>query len=353
MSDQQRTEQPTLRRVQKARREGRFPVSKDFVAAVQWTAFVGLLLTAGAEWLSNGGLSTRILIQRAFGPDLNPQSLIAMLGTAAAPHLMPAVFAAAVLTMATVSAHFAVTQLGFSTERLAPQFNRLNPLSRLKELPSQNAGELLRALLLLPVFGFVFYGAIMANLGAYMTLPFMPVQAGTRLVAFSYKDLFIKAAVILIAYGLFDFLRQRSKFQRDLRMSKQEIRDEHKESEGNPQTKMRIRRIQRDFARRRMMQEVPTATAVIMNPTHYAIAIRYLPESMAAPKVIAKGKNYLALRIRQKATEHGVPIVENPPLAQALYKAVDVGQEIPAHFYKAIAEILAYIYRILNGKLPG
>jgi flagellar biosynthetic protein FlhB len=186
-----------------------------------------------------------------------------------------------------------------------------------------------------------------------MTLPFLPVQAAVQQVAGSYKDLFVNSALVLVAYGCFDFFRQRRKLERELMMSKQQIKEEMKEVEGNPQMKMKIRRLQRDFARRRMMQEVPTATAVIVNPTHYAVAIRYHVDSMAAPKVVAKGKNYLALRIRQKATEHSIPIVENPPLAQALYKGVDVGQEIPAQFYKAVAEILAYIYRIMNGKLPS
>jgi flagellar biosynthetic protein FlhB len=116
---------------------------------------------------------------------------------------------------------------------------------------------------------------------------------------------------------------------------------------------MRIRRLQRDLARRNMMKEIPKATAVIVNPTHYAVAIRYSLESSAAPKVVAKGRNYLAARIRAKAIENQVPIVENPPLAQALYKSVEVGQEIPAHLYRAVAEILAYIYRLMGGHLPG
>ena len=136
-------------------------------------------------------------------------------------------------------------------------------------------------------------------------------------------------------------------------MSKQEIRDEVKETEGNPQMKARIRRIQRDRLRHKMMKEVPTATAVIVNPTHYAVALRYALDSMATPVVVAKGKNYLALRIRQRAMEHQVPIIENPPLAQALYRSVDVGQEIPAHLYRAVAEILAYVYKLMNGRLPG
>jgi flagellar biosynthetic protein FlhB len=126
-----------------------------------------------------------------------------------------------------------------------------------------------------------------------------------------------------------------------------------RDAEGNPQMKQRVRRIQRDRARKQMMKQVPTATAVIVNPTHFAVAIRYRMESQAAPMVVAKGKNYLALRIKQKAIENQVPIIENPWLAQALYASAEVGQEIPPQLYRAVAEILAYIYKLMNGRLPG
>ena len=153
-------------------------------------------------------------------------------------------------------------------------------------------------------------------------------------------------------FGLINFLRTQRQYASELKMSKQQIRDESKESEGNPHMKQRVRRLQRDMRRRNMMREVPTATAVIVNPTHFAVAIKYSTDSMAAPTVVAKGKNFLALRIRQRVIENQVPIIENPPLAQALYKSVDVGQEIPAHLYRAVAEILAYIYKLMNGRLP-
>jgi len=162
-----------------------------------------------------------------------------------------------------------------------------------------------------------------------------------------------RAAGFFVVIGALDLFWQRHRYMKQLRMSKQEIREEAKEQEASPHMKMRIRRIQRDLARRQMMKEIPTATAVIVNPTHYAVAIRYSLESGAAPRVVAKGKNYLAQRIRKKALEHQVPIVENPPLARALYESVEVGQEIPGHLYRAVAEILAYIYRLMNGRLPG
>jgi len=154
-------------------------------------------------------------------------------------------------------------------------------------------------------------------------------------------------------FGCIDLIRQRRRFAQDLRMSRQEVREEFKETEGNPQMKTRIRRLMRDRIRRNMMKQVPTATAVIVNPTHYAVAIRYQMDWASAPTVVAKGKNYLALRIRQRAIDHQVPLIENPPLAQALYKSAEIGQEIPQHLYRAVAEILAYIYRLMHGRLPA
>ena len=162
-----------------------------------------------------------------------------------------------------------------------------------------------------------------------------------------------KGVLLFLVLGILDWIRQRRRFEKQMRMSKQEVREEFKESEGNPQVKQRIRRIQRDLSRRRMLKEVPNATAVIVNPTHYSVALRYDMNSGGAPTVVAKGKNYLARRIREIAQEHNVPIVENQPLAQALYKNAEVGQEIPASLYRALAEILAYIYRLMNGRLPG
>jgi flagellar biosynthetic protein FlhB len=132
-------------------------------------------------------------------------------------------------------------------------------------------------------------------------------------------------------------------------MSKQELKEESKDMEGSPQIKAKVRRLQMAMRRRHMLKDVPTATAVIVNPTHYAVAIRYEMASMPAPVVVAKGKNYMAARIRKIAIENQVPIIENPPLAQALYKAAEVGQEIPTHLYRAVAEILAYVYKLMKG----
>jgi flagellar biosynthetic protein FlhB len=208
-------------------------------------------------------------------------------------------------------------------------------------------------MVLLPIFLWAVYAIARDKLEGFLALPMESVATGWGFLGGSLMELFWKASGVFLIFGCVDLIRQISRYKQDLRMSKQDIKEEAKDIEGNPQMKARIRRLQRDRMRHNMMKDVPKATAVIVNPTHFAVAIRYQVESMAAPLVIAKGKNYLALRIRQKAIENQIPIVENAPLAQALYKSVEVGQEIPPHLYRAVAEILAYIYKLMHGRLPG
>jgi flagellar biosynthetic protein FlhB len=217
-------------------------------------------------------------------------------------------------------------------------------------MAGENVASLIQAAVMLPIFTYLVYALVRDNLDAYIRLPFQDLRTSAGMVGDSLQQLLWKAAGGFVLLGVLDLARQQRKHAKSLRMTKQEIREEHKESEGDPHVKARLRRIRRDLLRRRMMQEVPTATAVIVNPTHFAIAIKFDMNTMAAPVVVAKGKNYLALRIRTLALEHRVPLIENPPLAQALYKTVDVGQEIPAEFYKAVAEILGYIYRLMHGR---
>jgi flagellar biosynthesis protein FlhB len=162
-----------------------------------------------------------------------------------------------------------------------------------------------------------------------------------------------KAAGVFVLFGCTDFFRQYRKHMGALKMTKEEVKEENKRNEGDPQIKGKIRRLRRDLLRRQMIREVPKATAVIVNPTHFAVAIKYDMETMPCPIVVAKGKNWLALRMRQIAVENEVPIIENPPLARALYSAIDVGRAIPPEFYRAMAEILAYIYKIMGHKVPA
>jgi flagellar biosynthesis protein FlhB len=349
----QKTEQPTQRRLKKAREEGNFPSARHFVSGLQFLTFVAMLRALGGEWLAGVRQSMALLLEHALGPQLEQQFLIHVAVGLLVRCFTPVAYIFGAVMVVTLAAQLTVTRFGFTLKKLWPDLSRLNPVARIRELPKQNIPAVLQAIVLLPVFGFAVYRLVVDNLTVYLTLPLMRLPVAVAQVTASLDSLLWKAATLFVVFGAVDLLRQQRRYQKQLRMSKQEIRDEIRELEGNPVMKQRIRRLSRDLARRRMMQEVPKATAVIVNPTHFAVALKYDMHSPGAPKVVAKGKNYLALRIRQKAIENQVPLIENPPLAQALYKSVEVGQEIPANFYRAVAEILAYVFRVVYGRRPA
>jgi flagellar biosynthetic protein FlhB len=186
------------------------------------------------------------------------------------------------------------------------------------------------------------------NLGLYPRLVLADAKQLLYWTAAISYQICVRVGAVLLVIAAADFAFQKYRFFEQLKMTKQEVKDEYKELEGDPLTRARIRRIQREMARRRMMAEVPAADVVITNPTHYAVALSYKMESMDAPKVVAKGVGFLAIKIKELAQQHDIPLVENPSLARALYKTVEVGAFIPVQLYQAVAEILAYIYRIRN-----
>jgi flagellar biosynthetic protein FlhB len=348
-----KTEQPTQRRLQKAREEGQFPNAREFVSALQFIVFLTLLAAGGAGWVAQFRDSVRSLLGLAFARELHPEDLTAVWSRLFWRHLVPLLAGGAAVAAATLLFRLMTTRFGLSLKKLTPDAQRFNFLSRLRELPRQTLPSLVQALILLPLFLWAVWVIARDKLESFLALPLGSAESGAGMLGASLMELFWKASAVFLGFGAIDLFRQMRRHRQDLRMSKQEIREEMKDLEGNPQIKSRIRRLQRDYARRNMMKEVPRATAVVVNPTHFAVAIRYTMDSMSAPLVAAKGKNYLALRIRRIAVEHQVPIIENPPLAQALYKSADVGQEIPPHLYRAVAEILAYIFKLMNGRLPG
>jgi flagellar biosynthetic protein FlhB len=345
----QKTEQPTQRRLKKAREEGRFPTARLFVSAMQFLAFVALLHSRGPAWILSIRAALAAVLRHALDARLSPAELIAVSLDLAKRTLGPFLALGATLVGVTLAIQLGVTRFGVSLKKLAPDLKRLDPVARLRDLRRQNLPAFVQASLMIPAFGLTVYALFKDNLVAYLSLPLQAPSAGAIRVGASIESLLWKAAALFVVVGAADLARQQRLYTLDLKMSKQDIRDELKETEGSPLIKQRIRRLRRDLARRRMMHEIPRATAVIVNPTHYAVALKYSLGSPGAPTVVAKGKNYLALRIRQRALEHQVPLIENPPLAQALYKAVDVGQEIPAQFYRAVAEVLAYIYKLMGG----
>jgi flagellar biosynthetic protein FlhB len=349
MADQ-KTEQPTQKRLNKAREEGQFPSGRHFIGGVQFCVFAFLMHSQGGEWLKGAVVASRAVMKAAFRPEIDSESLLHLSGELLLACLVPLAKCGAVLVVVGIALQLGLTKLGVAPKKLMPNFNRLNPASKLKDLPKQNLPALLQALILIPVLGGAIYAMTRDQWNAFLLLPLANLTSGIDQVTGTLQSLLWKAAGVFLVFGCVEFFREVRRQSNTLKMTKQEIRDEMKESEGNPHIKAKIRALRRDQSRRNMMKAVSTATAVIVNPTHYAIALRYEPNSMVAPLVVAKGKNYLALRIKERAREHEIPFVENKPLAQALYKSVDVGQEIPPHLYRAVAEILAYVFKLMNRK---
>ncbi len=346
----EKTEQATPRRLIKARKEGQFAASHELVSGLQFTVFVLLIAQTGPSLLATLKDVTREVFVEAFRGDLGPATLIGILHEALSRGLSPLVYASGVLLLTGVVFQLSSTGFSFSLSRMTPKSSNFNVISKLQSLPQKGLFSAIQAVAVVAVFGATIYWLITKNGERLLLIPLSSFQMGLETLRSLCMDLLWKAAALFLLFGFIDFFRQKRMFSKQMRMSKQDIRDESKEADGNPQTKMRIRKLQRDVRRRRMMDEVKTATAVVVNPTHYAVAIRYHHDTMAAPLVVAKGKNYLALRIRARALEFDVPLIENPPLAQALYKSVEVGQHIPPHLYRAVAEILAYIYRLMGAR---
>lgn len=341
-----KTEQATPRREQKARKQGQFARSPVLVSALQFLAFVVLLSAWSAPWLADFRQATRIVFQQAFQRRLEGVDLMNLTQALSVRIAFPLMVAGSGLVLLTIGFQLLTTRMGFSLERLTQGFRNFNPVAKLRELPRQNLPTLVQSFFTLLLFGAAIYMIVRDHGEELATLPLTGLEVGISRVFEALRELLWRAAAVFLLFGAIDFIRQKRRLAKDLRMSKHEIREELKETEANPQIKLRIRRLQRDLLRRQMMKDVATATAVVVNPTHYAVALRYTADSQAAPMVVAKGKNYLALRIRQRALDHEVPLIENPPLAQALYGSVNVGQEIPPHLYRAVAEILAYIFKL-------
>lgn len=239
--------------------------------------------------------------------------------------------------------------LVFAGEPLNPKWEKISPGRGFKRMFSlRSFVELAKGVIKLIIVGFIGYLTLKSEIKNF---PFLVDQSVSQIVSFiasvSFK-LFARAGAVLIVLAALDFAYQRYEYEKKLRMTKQEIKEEYKRTEGDPQVKARIRSIQMKQARQRMLAEVPNASVVVTNPTHLAVALKYDSEEMDAPVVVAKGARLIAEKIKETAREHNVPVIENKPLARTLFKSVEIGDVIPAELYKAVAELLAYVYQMEN-----
>ncbi|MFJ7824938.1 flagellar biosynthesis protein FlhB [Psychrobacillus sp. NPDC096623] len=252
-----------------------------------------------------------------------------------------------VAVVAAVAANFFQFGLLFTTEPLKFDLKKIDPIKGLKRIFSLKAIiELLKSILKISFIGSVTTLILWTNLEKVLSLSFKSAWDTLATVGWLTGMMGITASCVLLFISILDFFYQKFDYEKNLKMSKQDIKDEHKNSDGDPIIKSRIRQRQREMAMRRMMQEIPTADVVITNPTHFAIALKYDDESMDAPTVVAKGADFVAQKIKLIAKENNVVMVENRPLARSMYDQVEVGQRIPDEFFKAVAEVLAYVYRI-------
>lgn len=342
----ERTEQATPRRREEARRKGQVASSRDVSTAVVLlgTAAAGSLL--GAPAFGMLAATTRQWLAGAGTLAVTETTMPVIVTRMAQEVLTFAVPFGLILLVLGAGAHILQTGWVWSTERLEWNPGRLDPIEGLKRMFSlRSTVEMAKAAVKIVVVGSVIYWTVKDEIPALPLMLQMEIgpalfRAGRLVLSVT---LWAAGALVVLAIG--DYAFQRWELGRTLRMSRQEVKQEQKETEGDPLIRSRIRSLQRQTARRRMMQEVPKADVVITNPTHLAVALRYDGLRMAAPVVVAKGAGIIAERIREVAAEHGVPIIENKPLAQSLHKLVEVGREIPSTLYQAVAEILALVLR--------
>jgi flagellar biosynthetic protein FlhB len=351
---QERTEQATPKRLEEARKKGQIPRSRDLSAAAVTLAGGLALYMMGGQITGDLYALMRRSLTISRDQALDSAQMLPALGTAAAEGFFACMPVLGVILLAALLAPLALGGWSFSTEALMPQFSRLNPLEGVKRIfAMKNIVELIKALAKFGVVAVVAVIVLWNDAAELLSLGREPTAAGIgHAVTLSGKALLALSAGLLIIAGI-DVPFQLWQYAKQMRMTKQEIREEYKESEGSPEVKGRIRQMQQEIARRRMMQDVPKADVVVTNPTHFAVALRYDDKRMRAPIVVAKGADAIAARIREVATEHSVPIFEAPPLARVLYRNVDIGAEIPSSVYVAVAQVLTYVFQLRVAKRSG
>jgi flagellar biosynthesis protein FlhB len=353
-NQQERTQQPTAKRLEQARQHGQVPRSPDLTAAA-------VLLVCGGAMLLLGrfaGTQLRTLMGASLSlprARLLDESVALPSFGAAALHVLPAcagLWAASLL--AAITAPLLLGGRSFSLEVLSPDLSRLSPAAGFARMFSlRGVVELTKAFAKFLLLGLTAVALLWKERAAIMGLGFEPLPAAiahaTALTGFAVMVL----AATLALIAAVDVPWQLWQHTQRLRMSRAELREEMRESEGAPEVRNRIRSLQREFAKRRMMQQVPKADVVVVNPTHYAVALRYDEQRMRAPVVVAKGQDLIAARIREIAVEHQVPVFEAPPLARALHRHVEIGAEIPAALYVAVAQVLTYLAQLRNAHRHG
>ena len=350
--DSLKTEEPTQRRLEEAREKGQVAKSQEvghWFMILAFAVIIGLLAPQVASGLSESMAS---LIARAHEYPVDPGGLGRILGSLALEVFLVLALPLAVVVIAAVLSGFLQVGLIFTPEPLKPKLNKISLISGVQRLFSSRAiVEFVKGIGKLAIVAAVALLMVWPQREMIPLLPSLPMPDFLDLLGVLALRVILGVLAVMTVLAILDLTYQRFQHNKQLRMTKQEVRDEHKQAEGDPMIKARLRQLRAERARRRMLAAVPEADVVVTNPTHYAVALRYDPASMNAPKVTAKGVDKVAQRIRAAAEEHEVPLMEDPPLARALFDTVDLDSEVPPEHYKAVAEIIGYVMR-LKGRMP-
>jgi len=351
--DSQKTEDPTSKRLSDAREKGQVPRSQE---VSHWFMILAMALVVGifSPSLSAdiGGVLRPFLEQPHLMP-LEGNAMRDLLGLTVFAVLKVSLIPLAIILAAGLAAGTIQNGIIVTTEQIRPKLSKISFKSGFKKMFSTRARtDFLKGMLKLAIVGVVVMMIIWPDRDSLQLIPTMAVEDMLAMVRDEAVKVIMGVLAVMTLITLADVMYQRYMHMKELRMTKQQIKDEHKQSEGDPLIKGRLRQIRVERARKRMMAAVPEADVVITNPTHYAVALKYDQRTMEAPRVVAKGVDNIALRIREIAEEHGVAVVENPPVARALHAAVEIDQEIPPEHYKAVAEIIGYVMRLKKG-LPA
>ncbi|MBE9529046.1 MAG: flagellar biosynthesis protein FlhB [Proteobacteria bacterium] len=351
-NDQDKTELPTSQKRDETRSKGNVASSKEVAT---FAVFFGgiMLLYFFSAWFAEGMLKLFQQPAFPFDAELTVQDTVGLYKRVLKDFLILSAPAFAIPIFGLL-AYLLQIGFNFSGEPLKPSFSKINPIEGAKKIFSWNAlNELAKSVLKVAVLCYVVFAAIKKEWAALPHMIDMEVAASFGLIAALSFKVMIKTVWVLAVIAIVDFAYQKWQHEKSMKMTKEEVKEENRSTEGDPMVKARIRSVQREMARKRMMQDVPEADVVVTNPTHLAVAIKYDTDKAASPIVVAKGAGLVAMKIREIAKEHGVPIVEDKPLARSLFKSVEVGMEIPVTLYKAVAEILAYVYKLKNKTVGG
>lgn len=353
MAADSKTEKATPKKRKDERKEGNVFLSSDIVSVVSvFGVFTALKFLIPMMYETISKFMKSFLVLGGKG-DLNTQKEFSALTFEFAIALLKAAFPIMIISIAlVVISTGAQTKFLFTTKKIAPKFSNINPLQGIKKMFSlKNVVELVKNLIKVILLSLILYLALKDDFNNVIRTMDMGIETSSAYMLQNAFDMVMKVVLLFAVIAVFDYMYQWWDYERQIKMSKEELKEEFKQTEGNPQIKGRIRDIQKQRARSRMMQAVPSADVIIRNPTHFAVALKYDMEKNAAPIVVAKGVDELALRIVTIAEENDVVTVENKPLARALYAEVEIGQEIPKEHFGAVAEILVYVYKLKNKQM--